>query len=90
MEEIDDFVDTWHESKNKIPLHEFLGMTWEEYALWVADPNVLPFIVTAHKEGQDIENLLEQLKTLPLAARAEHPKKAIELMKWLKQRGELP
>lgn len=34
--ELDDLVDYWHTHKElKMPLHEYLGWTWHEYALWV-------------------------------------------------------
>jgi len=33
---IDDCIDLWHcGAAGDQPLHEYLGMTWEEYALWV-------------------------------------------------------
>lgn len=32
---IDDRIDEWHRSNSKQPLHEFLGMSAEEYAAWV-------------------------------------------------------
>lgn len=89
MEKIDDFVNEWHEGKSDIELHNFLGMTWEEYSLWVADPAILPFIVIAHKANCDLRAILEDLETLPLATRAENPQKAIALMKCLKKMGTL-
>jgi hypothetical protein len=37
-EELDDLVDLWHEGAGgDLPLHEFLGMTWAEYAAWTRD-----------------------------------------------------
>ena len=36
--QIDDKVDLWHTGVSKFPLHEFLGMTWDEYKVWVKDP----------------------------------------------------
>jgi hypothetical protein len=38
-EEIDDCVDMWHEGKAgcRLELHEFLGMTWDEYCSWQAN-----------------------------------------------------
>ena len=39
MDEIDDYVARWHSGlagKNQ-ELHEFLGMSWEEYSLWRHD-----------------------------------------------------
>jgi hypothetical protein len=41
-EEIDDYVDIWHSSPDGLELHEFLGMSKEEYALWLRNPEVLP------------------------------------------------
>lgn len=44
-EEIDGFIDKWHDGGSGEELHEFLGMSWEEYSLWVADADVLPSII---------------------------------------------
>ncbi len=33
--DIDDKIDEWHKGDSNLPLHEFLGMTEEEYAKWV-------------------------------------------------------
>lgn len=32
---IDDEIDAWHESDFAGPLHEWLGVSWEEYAVMV-------------------------------------------------------
>ncbi|HEY6022005.1 MAG TPA: hypothetical protein VIY48_19710 [Candidatus Paceibacterota bacterium] len=87
LDDIDDYVDEWHETNGKIPLHQYLGMSRTEYALWVADPDVLPFVIAAHREKRDVGELLEEFNALPLAARAEGPEKANELMHWLKKEG---
>ena len=47
-DDIDDFVDKWHESDSDLPIHEYLGMTRDEYLSWVKDPSVLLHIVSAH------------------------------------------
>lgn len=31
-DKFDDYVDEWHDSDSALPLHEYLGMTQEEYA----------------------------------------------------------
>jgi hypothetical protein len=31
----DDLIDAWHAGADDRPLHVFLGMTWEEYKIWV-------------------------------------------------------
>ncbi len=32
---VDDAIDAWHEGDGKVPLHEYLGWTREEYRAWV-------------------------------------------------------
>lgn len=86
-EEIDEFVKAWHEGDSKEAIEDYLGMTNQEYSLWVSDPKVLPFIITAHRDNTPILKLLEELESLPLAARASTPEKAMQLMKWLKDQG---
>ena len=83
-EEIDDYVDAWNDMPPGAPLHEFLGMTRDEYNLWVVDPDVLPFILDAHRTGENAADLIEQFSALPMAARAESSEKARELARWLK------
>jgi hypothetical protein len=34
-ENIDDLIDEWHESNSELPLHEYLGLTWEQYKHWI-------------------------------------------------------
>jgi hypothetical protein len=53
--EIDDFVELWHQGKSGLQLHEFLGMTLEEYSAWVRNPDLLPRIITAHHEGNTLK-----------------------------------
>ncbi len=60
IEDIDDFIDEWHEGKGNEDLHEFLGMSWEEYALWVSNPYVLPDIIKARKENKCIQDVLQE------------------------------
>ena len=87
LEDIDDFVEAWHSNDSAVPLHKFLGMTKPEYSLWVADPGVLPFIITAHKLKRDVGDLLEGVGELSMAARADGPEKARKLLGWLKGEG---
>ncbi len=86
-EEIDDFVDQWHESDSNEPIFMYLGMTQQEYRLWVHDPDILPFVITARVQGRSIDDVVSNLHELPMAARADSPAKAEILMKWLKQAG---
>ena len=50
-DEIDDYVEAWHEGGSGLPLYTFLGMTREEYSSWVEDPSVLSEILEARMRG---------------------------------------
>jgi len=54
LEDINDWVDAWHDPNVIIPLslHVYLGMTWEEYSLWVHDPSTLSAIIELHKRTE--------------------------------------
>jgi hypothetical protein len=49
-DDIDDYIDQWHEGAGQGELHEFLGFTEEEYALWVERPEALGRILDARKQ----------------------------------------
>lgn len=84
-EEIDEYIDMWHESTTEIGLHEFLGMTEKEYALWVAKPKILPFIIKAHHDNSTISAILKAHETLRLAARKEGIDNISDIIEWLKK-----
>lgn len=35
---MDDRVSAWHDGDDKRSLHEFMGLTWEQYQYWVTEP----------------------------------------------------
>lgn len=84
LDEIDDFVDSWHESDSDQDIHEYLGMTEEEYSLWVANPDILPFIVKSRAEGKPLDEILHDLNKMPLAAKADSLAKTQKIISWLK------
>jgi hypothetical protein len=57
QDDIEDFVDQWHEGDASCSLAAFLGMSEDEYALWVEKPSALRLIVQAHAEGMRLEKL---------------------------------
>lgn len=68
--EIDDYVNLWHSSDSRLPLHEFLGLTAEEYEAWVKNPKKLDAILIAYaikhnchtgKTTRIIDQLIQQL-----------------------------
>jgi hypothetical protein len=48
---IDGYIDKWHAGESIKPLYEYLGMTSEEYDLWVEDQTALQNIVNAHRKA---------------------------------------
>lgn len=44
---IDAWISEWHRTPGTVPLHEFLGFTWDEYARWAANPSTLSGIVSS-------------------------------------------
>lgn len=85
-DEIDDFVQDWHDGKAGADqeLHEFLGMRWEEYSIWATNPSILPYILSARKNGISLEEELNRDR-YALAARAASPLEAKRIMDWLKE-----
>lgn len=55
-DDIHRFVEDWHEGREGagMELHEYLGMSREEYGVWVATPAALAFILTARKQGSSL------------------------------------
>lgn len=89
-EEIDRFVEDWHEGRvgADMELHEYLGMTWEEYQLWATTPSVLPFVLTARKHGTSLRQELEQDR-VKMAARASSVTEASKVEAWLRNAGRI-
>jgi hypothetical protein len=82
LDEIDDYVDIWHSSDAAIPLHEFLGLSWDEYSAWVGNPRVLPFIISSKRSGRPFSSVARE-ESLAMAARAENAEQARKLIQWL-------
>lgn len=86
-DEIDDYIAEWHEGTSDLPLHEYLGMTRDEYKLWFANANILPLIITAHRNHMNVENFLHNNCEYPLAARSDRPQEVQQLLDWLRERN---
>lgn len=85
LSEIDDYIDLWHDSDTGLSLHDFLGMTKEEYALFVEDEQYLATIVTARREKGNIKLIIES--QVAMAARSDDQAKSERLQRWLKNEG---
>lgn len=51
VDDFDFFVQEWHDSDSKIPLHTFLGLSWDEYKVISTNPDALKYVVQARKAG---------------------------------------
>lgn len=94
LEDIDDFVDAWHDAPDDSEiasqtLDQFLGMTEEEYRLWVERPESLRFIAAAHKMHKPVATVLSSRNRYGLAARAREQGEAQELLQWLIEHGRV-
>lgn len=83
LDDIDDFIDAWHDGDDDISLSEFLGMTQKEYALWVKEPTALPFIINAHRKKTTIDEII--VNQHKIAARGDVD--VDEISTWLKGIG---
>ncbi|MGZ5200925.1 MAG: hypothetical protein ACXWC4_14230 [Telluria sp.] len=85
VDDIDNYIDEWHENSQGKSLYDFLGMTRQEYALWLADSSILPTIVSLHSQNLSVDEVLEEFaEQLPVAARSVGPGRAQTLIDWLK------
>lgn len=85
-DEIDDFIETWHEGDDKSSLSEYLGMTQEEYRLWFHDPDALTIIAFARRLNKSLrEAVNDNLSEVRLAARPGDLNKMNQLQRWLEE-----
>jgi hypothetical protein len=84
LDEIDDYVDRWHDSDSTLELHEFLGMTLQEYAAWVKCPDMLAAIVTGRKRRESFLDIYGEFQNERIAARGVSPADVTEVVRALK------
>ncbi len=86
IDEIYDYIDKWHDEDTNLQVYEYLGMTKDEYYLWLKDEYVLKFIIEAHRLNRDVT---EYLNEESLVARASNPEEAKKIYEWLKTTGDI-
>jgi hypothetical protein len=85
LSRIDDEIDAWHEADTTIPLHEWLGLTADEYQIYVEKPAAIRIILAARHHNRSLKELLAAKDATSLiAARGASTAEMTELRKWLK------
>src|SRR5713101_3289958 len=87
---IDDEIDAWHEADTTVSVHEWLGLTPDEYQLYVEKPASIRIILAARRQNRSLKELLAANDATSLiAARGASVEEMTELRKWLKATGRL-
>ena len=90
-EDADDFIDAWHDSgdEEELPLTEFLGMTEEEYDVWMMDGRTLPEIAAARRPDSPtlVTLVTERVRQMRAANNPIERGALFSLGHWLRSRG---
>jgi len=91
-DDIHDFIGRWHEDQEPwardMPLREYLGLTRDEYEVWLYDPFSLPSILRARQPGGNLVDIMaERYRQLRAANRREDGTIIFSLGNWLKARA---
>jgi hypothetical protein len=84
LDDIDDFIDVWHAGGTGVELWEFLGMTRDEYGLWVENPAVLVALVESRRRGTTVA---ESAHVLAQATNRADAAEMREVEHWLRMRA---
>jgi hypothetical protein len=75
-DDIDDFVDRWHDGRDSRTLREAIGLSKDEYDLWVQGPSTLKTILFARSEGMSLKGAIKASSPDAIAALPNPSKKA--------------
>lgn len=92
IDEFRDYVARWHATDfgATVPeVYEYLGLTWEEYALVVLDESRLRFVAAARRHGKPLDEFKQSKDQLALAARAGDSRELSDLVTYLMDEGVL-
>ena len=90
-EVIDDFVGHWHAGEGADQsIHDYLGMSLDDYSLWVEKPSALNLILYRHAKRVTLREAIEAAGNFSIATRAESPEVAEDILRWLKSTGRIP
>lgn len=95
QEEILDEIDAWHEANGAgCTIFEWLGMSRDEYALYVERPKALNLIFFGRKHNVSLSDAArlvanDNSKTVSLAARGANQAEIMSIIKWLRDTGRI-
>ena len=74
-----------YDSDSRLEINEFLGMTVEEYSLWVSDSNALSLIISARHQQLSLQQAVnDNIRYADkLAARAGEARRIARLRRWI-------
>ncbi len=89
-DDVDDFVGRWHDDQEPwsrdLALHEYLGVTHEEYQVWLCDPFVLPDILQARRSHEKLVDVVTaRYEAMRAANQPDKVSILFSLRNWLKQ-----
>lgn len=84
VDDIDDYIDEYHDSNSELEIFDYLGMTRREYRLWVRDHDYLNLILAARIQNVSIETFLSTSNDMKMAARNLNSDDYDNLITWLK------
>lgn len=50
-DQIDDYIEEWHNTPTELSLPDYLGITFDEYDLWIQNSKYIYDIVDDYKRG---------------------------------------
>jgi len=89
LDAIDDAIDAWHSSGESCELHEWLGMSRDEYDLFVERPESLRLILLGRQHARNPRELLRAMDDNAIAARGTSASEVARIREWLKSTGRL-
>ncbi|PPQ31541.1 hypothetical protein [Rhodopila globiformis] len=91
QDDVDDHVSAWHDSgdEEQRPLAEFLGMTEEEYGIWMMDRRLLPELALARRPGAPtiVSLITDRVRRMRAGNDPLDRTALFSLGHWLKARG---
>jgi hypothetical protein len=86
IDQIDDYIDAWHNDPGDESLSQYLGMEQAEYSLWIRDPDTLAYIIKARRENRSSFRLIDdEYRQLGKISTTDKCLEAKRLQDWLQQ-----